>query len=208
MGALGFALNLRQGNGFSFPPSAPALSSTPPMITFLPITFVNIRLDVFSCLNSVGAIFHFLVAHRAKSSCVPYSSRVSLVPHTLHLYELHIVHPTFPLLIPCYLQILFVSKLNKQTKRLQFCAICTPLAGIGVSIWLIGSKLATECWWLHWYWPPAGWPLIGHLLLTSCPLEGHLAIGVLSTTPSTSWTHVAMVKLSTPSHMAMSSIPK
>ena len=123
--------------------SAPALSSTPPMITFLPITFVNIRLDVFSCLNSVGAVFHFLVAHRAKSSCVLYSSRVSLVPHTLHLYELHIVHPTFPLLIPCYLQILFVSKLNKQTKRLQFCAICTPLAGIGVSIWLIGSKLAT-----------------------------------------------------------------
>ena len=41
------------------------------------------------------------------------------------------------------------------------------------------------------------WPLIGHLLLTSCPLEGHLTIGVLSTTPSTSCAHVAMVKPST-----------
>ena len=57
-------------------------------------------------------LIHCFGALCAKPWCVLYSSRVSLVPHALHLYEPHIVRQTPPL-IPCYLQILFVSKPNK-----------------------------------------------------------------------------------------------
>ena len=46
----------------------------------------DLELDIFSDLNSVDAVFHFLMPHRAKSSCVCCILAESLSFHTVYIY--------------------------------------------------------------------------------------------------------------------------